>query len=192
MMNSEILHYGGTGTMKKLRNGMVTLLSIVLLSACGSGSQSAPAVNSRTIKAVIKTAALSSSGAGIAGINLSITVPVGVTPTFKADGSVDSAATVVITSTAPGNQALPGATFTRATTTASAELAVYAIEANGFTASDTITIHLKVADGAKPVESDFKLLTFQAFNTTGSLVYDLHSTDTNAITLSPTLTTTIQ
>ncbi|HIJ87657.1 MAG TPA: hypothetical protein HPP97_08225 [Desulfuromonadales bacterium] len=178
--------------MKKLQNGMVMLLSIALLSACGSGTQSSPAVNSRTIKAVIKSAALSNSGAGIAGINLSITVPAGVTPTFKADGSVDSAATVEITSTVPGNQALPGATFIRATTTAPAELAVYAIEAAGFSASDTITIHLKVADGTKPVAGDFKLLTFQAFTTIGALVYDMLATDTNVISLSPTLTTTIQ
>lgn len=181
--------------MRRLRAFMSLLISITLLSACGSGSQSAPAANSRTIKAVVKTAALTGDKS-IAGIQLSITVPDGVTPTFKADGSVDSAATVEITSTSPSNHALPGSTFTRATATAPAELAIYAIEAAGFSVSDTITIHLKVADGAKPLESDFKLLTFQAFSTvvngTGSvLVYNLHATGSNVVSLSPTLTTTI-
>lgn len=181
--------------MRRVRLLIPLLISIALLSACGSGSQSAPAVNSRTIKAVVKTAALTGDRS-IAGLQLSITVPAGVTPTFKTDGSVDSAATVEITSASPGNQALPGATFTRATATAPAELAIYAIEAAGFSVSDTITIHLKVADGAKPLESDFRLLAFQAFSTvvngTGSvLVYDLHATGTNLISLSPTLTTTI-
>lgn len=181
-------------TTRRLVHGMLLLVSVLLLVSCGSATSSPS--SSRTIKAVIKSTALSSGSSSIAGIQLSITVPTGVTPPLKADGSVDAAAAVEITSTSPGNQALPGATFTPATATAPAEFAIYAIEAAGFTATDTITIHLNIAPGAKPVASDFNLLTFQAFSTvvngSGSvLVYDLHATGTNVVTLSPTLTTTI-
>ena len=186
--------------MKNLRNCMVALISIVLLSACGGAPQQQS--TGGTIKAVIKTAGLTSNQ-NIAGVQLSVSVPLGVTPIFKADGAtVDAAATVEISSTSPANQGLSGATFTPATATGSGQLVISAIEAAGFQANDLITIHLKIVPGAKPLESDFKLLSFEAYNTvdtsgTGSSkVFGWDVTNganpANTINLTPTLTATIQ
>lgn len=165
--------------MRKWLCNILILLSLALLSACGDSTKVATA--DRDIKAVIKTAALTGDR-NIAGIQLAITIPVGVAPPFRADGSADPSATVVITSSSPQNQTLPGVTYTPATATAPGELAISAIVAAGFAATDEITIHLKVASGTFPVESDFKLLSFEAFDTNGARVTGL----------TPTLTTTIQ
>jgi hypothetical protein len=88
---------------------------------------------------------------------------------------------VEITSASAPSYLLPGATYSPATATASAQLAISATVASGFAATDQITIHLKVAAGAVPVESDFKLLSFDAFDINGALVTGL----------TPILTTTI-
>lgn len=166
--------------MKKLLCYLPVLLLFLLLSACGDTQHSPPA-GTGVIKAVIKPTALTADK-NIAGINVSITVPVGVSPLQQADGTTDAAATVEITSSSPQNQTLPGVTYTPATATAPGQLAISAIIASGFAATDQITIHLKVAEGTFPVESDFQLLSFDAFDTNGAKVTGLN----------PTLTTTIQ
>jgi hypothetical protein len=165
--------------MLKLLCHFLILVSIALLTACGDTSQSPP--TGSTIKAVIKPTALTADR-NIAGINLTITLPVGVAPPLNADGTADPAATVEISSSGVQNQNLPGAIYTPASATAPGQLAISAIVAAGFKATDEITIHLKVAAGAYPVESDFKLLSFEAFDINGAPVTGLL----------PTLTTTIQ
>jgi len=155
------------------------MLTIALTSACGGGG-SQSAATPRTIKAVVKPSALA-AGLNVAGINLSITVPLGVAPPLKADGKADPAATVEITSSAPQNQTLPGATYTPATTAAPGRLDIFGIVASGFQPTDTITIHLNIAAGSTPASSDFNLINFEAFDTSGAAVTGL----------SPTLTTTI-
>lgn len=155
------------------------LLLVALLSACGDTRHAAP--GGSAVKAVIKPTALTADK-NIACINLSITVPLGVAPPLRPDGTADPAATVEITSTVQSNQSLPGATYAPATATTPGQLQISAIVASGFSATDSITIHLKVDTGTFPVESDFKLLSFEAFDTNGAQVTGLN----------PTLTTTIQ
>jgi hypothetical protein len=180
MINDEIRNKRGELTMIKLLCHILILVSIALLTACGDTPKSTP--TGSVIKAVIKTTALTADR-NVAGINLTITLPVGVAPPLKADGTADPAATVEITSSGAQNQNLPGATYTPSTTAAvPGQLAISAIIAAGFKATDEITIHLKVAAGAYPVESDFKLLSFEAFDINGAEVTGLN----------PTLTTTIQ
>jgi hypothetical protein len=183
--------------MRKLLGSFLTLLSLALLTACGDTAQ--PQKSGSEIKAVIKTSALTGDK-NIAGILLTITLPAGVTPMPKTDGSggIDPAATVEIISSSPPDQIIPGATIFPATSTSLAKLTITSIIAQGFKTSDSITIHLKVASGATPVESDFKLLAFEAYSTVDASgsgsdkIFDMNVTDgSNKITLTPTLTTTI-
>lgn len=168
----------GVLTMRTLWYRIPLLLFIALLPACGASPQAARSGSS--IKAVIKPSALA-VGQNVAGIQMAITVPAGVSPVLVSDGTVNTAATVEITSTSAQNQNLPGATYTPATAAAPGQLAISAIVASGFTPNDAITIHLNVAVDSFPVESDFKLLSFDAFDTNGAKVTGLN----------PTLTTTI-
>lgn len=165
--------------MKRVFSFILILLLAALLQACGNAPQSPP--SGGVINAVIKPTALT-VGQNVAGITLTITLPVGVAPPLLPDGAADPAATVEITSSAAQSQSLPGATYTPATAALPGQLAISAIVAAGFKATDQITIHLKVATGAFPVESDFKLLSFDAFDINGARVTGLI----------PTLTTTIQ
>ena len=166
--------------MRKLFRYILVLMSIALLSACGDSQHQS--TTGSTIKAVIKQSNLT-AGLNIAAIDLAITVPAGVSPPLSADGTVDAAATVEITTSAPSNQKLPGATYTPSTATAPGQLMISAMVASGFAATDTITINLNVAPGTFPTVSDFNLLSFEAFDIYGN----------GPLTgLSPTLTTTIQ
>jgi hypothetical protein len=164
--------------MKKMLYPLLLMLFLTLLSACGDAPQATK--TGTTMKAVIKSTALTATR-NIAGINLTITLPPGVAPPLLADGTANPAATVEITSATAAGQNLPGAIYTPATSAAPATLAVSAIVAAGFSANDQITLHLNVAAGTIPVESDFTLLSFTAFDINGATVSGL----------SPTLTATI-
>jgi hypothetical protein len=162
---------------------LMVLTCAFLLSACGSSGNSSVAVSTSggTIKAVIKTGS-QVAFQNVAGIQLAISVPVGVAPPLKADGTVDGAATVTMTGSAPSGQKLSSVLYTPATSGKLGKLEIFGIEAAGFKPTDEITIHLKVAVGSFPVEGDFKLLSFAAFDTNGAVIEGL----------SPVLTTTIQ
>jgi hypothetical protein len=162
--------------MNKLFFYLPALLFIALLSACGAAPPTAK--TSGAIKAVIKPSALA-VGQNVAGIQLAITVPAGVSPIPASDGP-----TVEITSPSLQNQdqIQQKVVFTPATATSAGQLLIAGMNVAGFTPSDQITIHLKVAVDSFPVESDFKLLSFEAFDTNGA----------NVIGLNPTLNTTIQ
>lgn len=158
---------------------LLLLLTIALISACGGGGAQT-AASSRSVKAVIKPSALA-AGQNVAGFNLTITIPLGVAPPLKADGTADPAATVEITSSAPQNQQLVSATYTAATTTATGKLSITGIVAAGFQTTDTITIHLNIATGSTPTTSDFNLLAFEAFDINGAAVTGLNPTLTPTI-----------
>jgi hypothetical protein len=164
--------------MRRLSYHLLFLLFISLLSACGDTPKSSP--TSRTMKAVIKPTALTADR-NVAGIDLTITVPMDVSPPLLPNGTADPAATVEISSPGSQGQTLPGATYTPATATAPGQLAISAIAAAGFKVTDQITIHLNITGGKIPVESDFKLLFFDAYDIYGAPVLDLN----------PTLTATI-
>jgi hypothetical protein len=164
--------------MKNILSPLLLLLLLTLLSACGDTAQ--PPAAATTIKAVIKTTALTADK-NIAGIEVTISLPLGVSPPLLPDGTADPAATVVITSSAPAAQTLPGATYTAATAAAPGKLVITAIAADGFKLSDQITLKLNVSAGTVPVEGDFTLLSFTAFDINGAPVSGL----------TPTLTATI-
>ena len=180
--------------MRKLFCHIVILLFITLLSACGGGGGGGGGGNGRTpassVKAVIKPSARSVEQ-NIAGIQLSISVPAGVSPFVTSQGETDSAATVEILSSVPATHTLPGISYTPATPATTGRITIVGVVVDGFGLNDQIMIHLKVADGADPHEKDFELLSFEAYDTSGAKVFDLNATG-NTVTLSPTLTTTIQ
>jgi len=164
--------------MRKLTVYILLLIVAALLSACGGGQSPS---SSNSIKAVIKTSSNAVS-ANVAGIDLTISIPYGVSPPLLTDGKVDVAATVSITSSTTSDQTLPGVVYTPATATASGQLRITAIVASGFTTSDQVTLNLEIASGTTPTAADFSLLAFSAYDKDG-----------NAVTgLSPSLDVSIQ
>jgi hypothetical protein len=172
--------------MNRFLRRLPILILVTLLAACGAAPQREP--GQKNITAIFKASALTAER-NIAGIQLTISVPVGVAPPLNSDGTVNSEATVVITrgavsetaaAEAPG-RTLVGAIFTPPAPAVSGKLVITALVADGFKTTDEVTINLNVAADATPAESDFALLIFDAFDTAGALVTGL----------TPSLTTTI-
>ena len=179
--------------MKNMIRLILGLVLITVLSACGGGAQS-PAT-SRTVKTLIKASALTASQ-NIATIELSISVPLGVSP--KANGAVVEI--INATDHSVKNVTLQDHGYTAASSaTVLGQISIGVVQADGFKENDEIIIHLDVADGTTPIGSDFKLLSFKVTDKDGLMRYDRNIIDgTNAVTgaeainLSPELTTTIQ
>lgn len=159
--------------MNKTIISALLITCIALLSGCGNGNVSN---SGGTLKTSIKASSLAASQS-VATIQLTITLPAGVQPL------ADSASTVKINSSAPSEQKLADITFTPATATAAGRLTIYALVASGFspTEQDQISIQLDIAPGNYPKESDFALESFRAWDAGGV-----------AVTLNPTMTTTIE
>lgn len=160
-----------------MKNMVMLALGCLMLALCSCGGGGGTAsVSTPTVKAFIKTSALTTSE-NIAGIQLTLTLPAGVAPYLQTDGKVDVAKTVVINTSDPASQTLPGVDNKTANL-----LIITGIHVSGFKDTDSITINLTVAPGSFPTAADFKLTSFEAV--------DLDGTPVKNIT--PTLTTTIQ
>ena len=179
--------------MKNMISLILALLLLSLLSACGGSTQSPS--TSRTVKTLIKASALTASQ-NIGTIELSISLPLGVSP--KAGGA--GVEIINATDHAVKNVTLSDVNYTAASSaTVLGQISIYAVQADGFKENDEIIIHLDVADKSDPKVSDFNLLSFKVTDKDGLMRYDRNRIDgTNtikgdeAIDLTPTLTTTIQ
>jgi hypothetical protein len=158
----------GVLDMKKLISYTLCLLLIALLTGCGGGTQSA--TTGGTIKAVIKTSALSAN-LNIGGIQMTIALPNGVKPT--------ETSSLEFISATPANYKLQKLTYNA--TDSVLEFSV--IDLAGFSTEDQIVLHLIVSPGTIPVKTDFSIKSYNFFdNVTGASISGLN----------PTLTTIIQ
>ncbi len=167
--------------MKKFVCYLLILLSSAFLSACGGGGSNTSAP-SRTLKSVIKPTALTAV-MNVATIQLSITVPLGVSPLLPEGKTelIDAIEIINSTDHVVNNKTLKSVTYTAATSaTVPGQITVGVVQADGFKEADEITIHMKVDTGAFPKESDFTLLSFDAHDTAGA-----------TLALDPALTTTL-
>lgn len=161
--------------MKNWLKNVLILICFALLSACGDTQHSS---SSGSLKTVIKPTALTAT-LNIGGVQMAIALPVGVSPELNADGSVNDAVAVEFISSAPAAYKTQKATYDAAKSI----LEFSVIDLAGFSTQDQIVLHLKVAEGTFPKESDFSILSYDFFDM---------STGASITGLNPTLTTTIQ
>lgn len=162
--------------MKNRLGNILLVICFALLSACGDTQHSSSSGGS--LKTVIKPTALTAT-LNIGGVQMAIALPVGVSPELNPDGSVNDAAAVEFISSAPSAYKTQKATYDAAKSV----LEFSVIDLAGFSTQDQIVLHLKVAEGTIPKESDFSILSYDFFDM---------NTGASITGLKPTLTTTIQ
>ncbi|OGU13660.1 MAG: hypothetical protein A2076_03710 [Geobacteraceae bacterium GWC2_53_11] len=162
--------------MKNWFRNILIVMCFALLSACGDTQHSSPSGGS--LKTVIKPTALTAT-LNIGGVQMAIALPSGVAPELNADGSVNDAVAVEFISSAPTAYKTQKATYDAVKSV----LEFSVIDLAGFSTEDQIVLHLKVAEGTFPKESDFSILSYDFFDkVTGESITGLN----------PTLITTIQ
>lgn len=144
--------------MKNKRIYILLTFLLVALTACGGGGGSTPTATAKT--ATLKLSTTGTPSANLAGVGITIILPIGVIPTLNSDGTV--AATVV---TVSGVAAL-NTTVTKFYTPANGAtngklvLAVTSIVDAGFGIGEYATVVLTAATGTTPLQSDFDLHDF--------------------------------
>jgi hypothetical protein len=166
----------GAATMKNWLGNVLILMCFVLLSACGETQHASPSGGS--LKTVIKPTSLTAT-LNIGGMQMAIALPSGVSPELNSDGSVNDVAAVEFISSAPAAYKTQKATYDAVKSV----LEFSVIDLAGFSTEDQIVLHLKVAEGTFPKESDFSILSYDFFD---------KNTGQSITSLNPTLTTTIQ
>ena len=148
--------------------GTAAILLLVVISGCGSGSVS----DSTTVAPVQKRANVKLSTAGtlaqnLSGISISVTLPNGVTPELKSDGSLASSVATATGVAVPGSVS---AVYTPAAGAAKGELLILMVgnSAAGFGAGEFLTLKLDVAAGNSLTVADFLLGDFDPVNVLGA------------------------
>jgi hypothetical protein len=163
--------------MKTLAISMILLISVALTSCGGAGGNSnndnGTNNGSTTFptKAVVKLSTGGSlpSGAQIGGIDVTVTLPQGVT--LKSTTSLTTDDGVVMASGAATNNTQVLATYSAATGTAPGHVRILIANPNGFGIGEFATVNGEIASGATVLQAGFG-------------ISDLTAKDLNGVTMS--------
>jgi hypothetical protein len=171
-----------------MKNGLcvgMLLLLTALVAGCGGGgggSNSGTAAPG-TVKAVMKTTALSPAAGTVGAISATISFPDGVYAKTDASGAVVVADVITLAnSTLPAGTIIQVPDYLPAVTGHSGLIKFTILNADGFNATEAVTISLLIRSGTLPKAADFALVNFVA--------KDLNGADVT--TLKPTLSATVQ
>ena len=159
--------------MKRISvTGLLVLICILVsLAACGGGGGGGGGSTTPAPTQAVLT--LSTSGTGtIAGIEVTVNLPAGVTAKATAapgNPSVFVADVGVVTSagSATGAEAAM-ATFVTSTTSSTSKLMVYVAKSSGFTTGNYAVIKCDIAAGHVPAAANFSVSDFQPVDVDGA------------------------
>lgn len=152
--------------MKRITLFLLIFGSLSLLSACGGGGGGGTPPPAAVTKALVK---LISSGSGtIYGIDVTVSLPAGVTVPSANPPAVDSG--IIVPSGAAANNTIATAVYTPATSTAAAKVRVLIVNANGFATGEFCSLNGDIAAGHSPTAADFAVESFAASDADGNVI----------------------
>lgn len=159
---------------------ILTLSMISLLAACGGGGGG---TSTRTVTLKLSTVEAPLASASVVGVDITMTLPAGVTPGLNPDGSV--AATVVAVSGAAvsGTVLPPVYVAENGATKGTLRLTVTSSATSGFNAGEFVTVTLALTGAATPVAGDFVLSGFSPIDILGGVVTGLTAAVSSLIVL---------
>ena len=149
------------------------IVAIFSLTACGGGGEEGDDAALRA-GASVRLAGTMASGQSIAGVQMTLHIPPGVTA--KIDPATGDVAASVIRFTGVGEPII-GVNYLPA----SGELIFLVVHPTGFTPGDFLEVALDVTPGTIPVASDFSLTDVSISDLDGNVLADLHPVMTVSI-----------
>ncbi len=160
----------------KIFNAAMLLLSVTtMLVACGGGGgggTSTPPVQPTTATIKISTQGTYPSGALIGGVDVTLSLPAGVTVKATPDPMNSSVLVtntgVVITSGVATVNSTTLATYSAATNLVTGTTHIKIVNPTGFSTGEFITVNCDIATGNNPKTADFSLSNFAAVDLNGT------------------------
>ena len=157
---------------------LMAMFGIISLSGCGSGGGGG-VTQPTTAVLKISTQGTLPSGTQIGGIDVTITLPTGVTvKSVTSPPETDSG--VVVTSGVAAANSTVLSTYTAATSASTGKVRVLLANSIGFGTGEFLTVHCDIASGSTPIASDFSLSGFVAKDLNGVAISGLNSEFTAA------------
>jgi len=157
---------------------LMAMFGIISLSGCGSGGGDGV---TQPTTAVLKmsTQGTLPSGTQIGGIDVTITLPTGVTVKSVASPPETDSGVVVTSGVAAANSTVLS-TYTPATSSSTGKVRVLLANSTGFGTGEFMTVHCDIASGSTPTASDFSVSGFVAKDLNGVAISGLNSAFTAA------------
>lgn len=153
---------------------------LCLLSACGDGG----GAGSPSASVTLKLATTGTPSQNLAGVDITVTLPDGVAPALKNDGTVADTVVTVSGVAGPGIGLTPVYTVATATTPGTLRVYIASSLTAGFGAGEFATVQLGIVTAHIPTQGDFGLSNFRPITVTGGLATGLEG----AITINVTYT----
>ena len=156
---------------------LLLLISVLSFTACGGGcggNDSQPPT-----KATVKIMASGSLSTGtlIAGVDVTLNLPAGVTVKATADTVhpsvyITDAGAVTASGVAAANTTLALATYTAASSSPG-KVVINLVNPNGFSVGEFVTVSCDIAAGAAPTTQSFSVSNFKAVGLDGAVITGL-------------------
>jgi len=164
--------------MNILKNllGMFFAVAVMALFGCGGGGGGAAAPPT---KATLKLSTAGTAGTTIAGIQVTVVLPKGVTvaatttidpTTMETNAGVVLLSGAAVADPAAFSQLKPTAVYTPATATTPGKVKIGLAAQKDFNLGEFVTLNTDIAAGNVPVATDFTLEGFTAFDANGAAI----------------------
>jgi hypothetical protein len=154
---------------------LIVFSAIALISGCagGRGGSSAPNTTifqARTAGVKLLTNGTLSSGTLIGGIDITLTLPAGVSVKSTTPPQTDAG---VVTASGMAGGSLGIGVYTAATSTLPGKVRVALVNAAGFGTGEFAIVNCDIASGSTPAATGFSLGNFSAINVGGAAISGL-------------------
>lgn len=144
------------------------LMFILSLSACGQDAENeAP----QAAKASLKLAGVMPNGQSVVGVQMTLSFPPGVTA--KIDPATGDVADSVIRIVGPGELKFTGVTYQPSTETTGGTLVFFAVNLDGFSLGDFLSVTLDITPGTIPKAEEFGLSEVSVSDLDGIVIENL-------------------
>lgn len=152
---------------------LMAMFGIISLSGCGANPGGGSTATSQPTSAVIKvsTQGTLTSGTQIGGLDITVTLPTGVS-VKSVTNPPETDSGVVVTSDAAANSTVLS-TYAVATSASTGKVRVLLANTGGFGTGEFMTIHCDIASGSTPTASGFGLSGFVAKDLNGVVINGL-------------------
>ena len=160
--------------MTRRSAAIISVLAFSLLVSCGGGDGGGSGgTQPVTALMTLSTSGTLPAGAQISGIDVTITLPAGVTLKSTVNPPEVDSGVITWYGVSASSNTVALATYTAATNNAAGRVRIVIVTANGFSVGELCDVSSDIAKGSSPQAADFGIASFAVSDQNGNVITGL-------------------